>query len=141
MRLALYTDYQYHRVDGEIRSERAFSIFVARIAEELGGLVLLGRLAAGETRGRYPVGESVEFVPLPDYRVSSARWRRCRAWAVRCIAPGRRWMPWMGYGCWARIPSPSRSPGSPPCEVSVLCWGFDRTSPATSVTGILAGPC
>lgn len=68
MRLALYTDYQYHRVGDEIRSERAFSLFVARIAEELGGLVLLGRLASGEARGRYPVGEMVEFHPLPDYQ-------------------------------------------------------------------------
>jgi glycosyltransferase involved in cell wall biosynthesis len=67
LRLAVYTDYQYHRVGGEIRSERAFSIFLARIAEELGGLVLLGRLASEEARGRYPVGGSVEFHPLPYY--------------------------------------------------------------------------
>jgi glycosyltransferase involved in cell wall biosynthesis len=67
MRVAVYTDYVYHRLDGEVHAERAFALFVARLATMTGGIVLLGRLAPGPARSRYPMGEGVEFVPLPYY--------------------------------------------------------------------------
>ena len=68
MRVAAYTDYSYHRVDGSIYAERAFAIFLARLGARLEGLTVLGRLAPGDPgMARYPLGEEVEFVALPYY--------------------------------------------------------------------------
>ncbi len=67
MKVAVYTDYPYHRVDGEVYAERAFAVFLARLAEELGGLTVIGRLDPSGERARYPLGPGVELVPLPFY--------------------------------------------------------------------------
>jgi len=67
LRLAVYTDYAYHRVGGEIRAERAFAIFLGRLAEQVERLTLIGRLSPDPERARYPVGEDAELVPLPFY--------------------------------------------------------------------------
>ena len=66
MRLAVYTDYAYHRVDGEIYSERAFSLFIGELATKVERLVVLGRLHPEEHGGHYPLG-GADFVPLPYY--------------------------------------------------------------------------
>ena len=68
MRLAVYTDYAYHQVDGEVYAERAFAVFLARLATHFERFTVIGRLAPYADRGRYPLGESIEFVPLPYYR-------------------------------------------------------------------------
>lgn len=67
MRLAVYTDYPYHQIDGAVYAERAFAVFLARLATELGGLTVIGRLDPSPSRGRYPLGEDVSLVGLPHY--------------------------------------------------------------------------
>ena len=67
LRLAVYTDYEYHR-DGEgIFAEQAFAVFVGRLAERVEGLTLIGRLREGTGSVRYPVPAAATFVPLPFY--------------------------------------------------------------------------
>ncbi|MDX6651779.1 MAG: hypothetical protein QOJ38_560 [Solirubrobacterales bacterium] len=67
LRVAVYTDYAYHRVGEAVYAERAFALFLAALAERSERLVLAGRLAPGAERGRYPIGERIEFVALPYY--------------------------------------------------------------------------
>lgn len=67
MRLAVYTDYAYRQLDGEVYAERAFALFVDALAERLGGLTLLGRLDPRPGSGRYRLSGAVRFVPLPFY--------------------------------------------------------------------------
>jgi glycosyltransferase involved in cell wall biosynthesis len=70
LRTLVYTDYAYHRDGDRVYSERAFSLFLARVAARLDGeTVILGRLTPGESGGgHYPIGEGVRFRPLPYYR-------------------------------------------------------------------------
>lgn len=75
MRLAVYTDYVYHRIDGEVRAERAFAIFLARLATRFEGLRLIGRLSPDPARALYPVGATTELVPLPYYASLANPWR------------------------------------------------------------------
>lgn len=67
MRLLVYTDYPYHRIDGEVYAERAFALFLARLGSRFERFAVIGRLAPPSDRGRYPLGEGVELVPLPYY--------------------------------------------------------------------------
>jgi glycosyltransferase involved in cell wall biosynthesis len=67
MKLAVYTDYPYHQVEGKVYAERAFAIFLSRLAEHFEQFKVIGRLAPYSARGRYPLGEHVELVPLPYY--------------------------------------------------------------------------
>jgi len=67
VRVAVYTDYAYHRAEDGVFAERAFALFVARLAEHLEGVVVVGRLDPSGSRARYPLGERVDFVPLPFY--------------------------------------------------------------------------
>ncbi|HET6831305.1 MAG TPA: glycosyltransferase family 4 protein [Solirubrobacterales bacterium] len=69
MRLGVYTDYPYHFRDGEPYGERAFVVFIARLASRFSRLAVFGRLdPSSSTRARYRLGSEVEFVPLPYYR-------------------------------------------------------------------------
>lgn len=68
MRLAIYTDYIYHRHQGEIYGERAFALFLARLAEHVDEAVVVGRLDPAGEPSRYPIGDRIRFVPLPFYR-------------------------------------------------------------------------
>jgi glycosyltransferase involved in cell wall biosynthesis len=67
MRFAVYTDYPYHQVDGTVYAERAFAVFLARLAPHFKRFTVFGRLAPDPERCRYALGESIEFVPLPYY--------------------------------------------------------------------------
>jgi glycosyltransferase involved in cell wall biosynthesis len=68
VRLAAYTDYSYHRVDGRIYAERAFALFLDRLAGSFERLTVLGRLSPeGVGEARYPLGEDVGFAPFPYY--------------------------------------------------------------------------
>jgi glycosyltransferase involved in cell wall biosynthesis len=68
MRLAAYTDYSYHRVGGRIHAERAFALFLDRLAGSFEHLTVIGRLSPeGVGEARYPLGAEVGFVPLPYY--------------------------------------------------------------------------
>jgi glycosyltransferase involved in cell wall biosynthesis len=68
MRLGVYTDYPYQQVDGKVYAERAFALFLARLAPQFERFTIIGRLAPPTDLGRYALGEQVEFVPLPYYR-------------------------------------------------------------------------
>jgi glycosyltransferase involved in cell wall biosynthesis len=66
MRLAVYTDYIYHRQDDVVYAERAFALFLAPLADQVERLVLIGRLGeAGEAR--YPLPPTLELAPLRHY--------------------------------------------------------------------------
>jgi glycosyltransferase involved in cell wall biosynthesis len=70
VRLAVYNDYRYWRVDGKIRTERAFIAFLGGLAEHFDRLVLPGRLdpdPGGAELAHYELPENIEFVPLPWY--------------------------------------------------------------------------
>ena len=67
MRLAVYCDYVYRREGAAIYTERAFSIFLSRIADEVAHLAIVGRLDPEPGRWHYRLPEGVEFVPLPYY--------------------------------------------------------------------------
>jgi glycosyltransferase involved in cell wall biosynthesis len=68
MRLAVYTDYKYRRDDMGVYAEKAFTLFIARVADELDGLVLLGRVDPEPGQWHYRLPDSISFVPLPWYR-------------------------------------------------------------------------
>jgi glycosyltransferase involved in cell wall biosynthesis len=68
MRLAVYTDYKYRRDDAGVYAEKAFTLFIARLADQLDGLVLLGRVDPEPGRWHYRLPDSISFVPLPWYR-------------------------------------------------------------------------
>lgn len=67
MRLAVYTDYVYHRVGEIIYAERAFALFLAAIAPHVERLRLIGRLAPAGAEARYALAPGVELAPLPHY--------------------------------------------------------------------------
>jgi glycosyltransferase involved in cell wall biosynthesis len=68
MRLAVYTDYTYHRLDGNVYAERAFALFIDELAERTGGLTLTGRLDPKPKAARYLLTDKVDFVPMPYYK-------------------------------------------------------------------------
>jgi glycosyltransferase involved in cell wall biosynthesis len=67
MRLAVYTDYAYHRAGREVHAERAFALFLARLAPRFKRFAVIGRLSPQPGRARYPLGEGVQLVALPYY--------------------------------------------------------------------------
>lgn len=67
VRVAVYTDYAYHRVGGTVYAERAFAIFLSRLARETDRLIVVGRLSADSQNARYALGPGVELVALPYY--------------------------------------------------------------------------
>jgi glycosyltransferase involved in cell wall biosynthesis len=67
MRLAVYTDYKYRRDATGVYAEKAFTLFIGRLADELDGLVLLGRVDPKPGRWHYRLSDSIRFVPLPWY--------------------------------------------------------------------------
>jgi glycosyltransferase involved in cell wall biosynthesis len=67
MRLAVYTDYPYHLIGDRVYAERAFAVFLARLAPHFERLTVIGRLAPPSDRGRYELGEDVGLIALPYY--------------------------------------------------------------------------
>jgi glycosyltransferase involved in cell wall biosynthesis len=67
MRFAVYTDYKYRHDSTGVYAEKAFTLFLARLADELDGLVLLGRLDPRPGKWHYQLPPSLSFVPLPWY--------------------------------------------------------------------------
>jgi glycosyltransferase involved in cell wall biosynthesis len=104
VRLAVYTDYAYHRVGHELFAERAFALFVARLAGAFDRLVLVGREAPAPVRARYAVGAEVELVPLPYYQKLSEPWAVLRS-SIQSMA--RFWRALRGVdGVWLLGPHP-----------------------------------
>ena len=67
MRLAVYTDYVYRRVDGVVYAERAFALFLAALTPHVERLRLIGRLAPRGGATRYPLPTELELAGLPHY--------------------------------------------------------------------------
>jgi glycosyltransferase involved in cell wall biosynthesis len=67
VRLAVFTDYVYHRRGDELYAERAFALFLARLGNHLDRLTLIGRVAPEPARAPYRLPPEVRFVPLPYY--------------------------------------------------------------------------
>jgi glycosyltransferase involved in cell wall biosynthesis len=67
MRLAVYTDYVYRRQGQAVYAERAFAMFVARLADWCDRLVIAGRLSPEPGRWHYRLPETVDYVALPYY--------------------------------------------------------------------------
>lgn len=68
VRVGVYADLTYRRDGGSISTDRAFILFVKRLAPSLGELVLFGRLAPGRGRAEYVIGDDgIRFVALPHY--------------------------------------------------------------------------
>jgi glycosyltransferase involved in cell wall biosynthesis len=67
VRLGVYTDYVYHRIDGVLHAERAFALFLAALAPHFDRVVLIGRLAPDAGEARYPLPAELELVPVPHY--------------------------------------------------------------------------
>jgi glycosyltransferase involved in cell wall biosynthesis len=105
VRLAVYTDYVYRQVDGEVFAERAFALFLARLGGTLDRLVLIGREAPEPDRARYAIGAGVELVPLPYYpRVSDHPWTVLRS---SLAALARFWRALSAVDCvWLLGPHP-----------------------------------
>jgi glycosyltransferase involved in cell wall biosynthesis len=66
-RVAVYTDYTYRRVDGNIYAERAFALFLVALAEYLDRLVIVGKVDPGHGRFHYQLPSHTGFVELPFY--------------------------------------------------------------------------
>jgi glycosyltransferase involved in cell wall biosynthesis len=68
VRVAVYTDYVYHRdPQGAVFGERAFVLFLARLEQELDEMVVIGRISHDASKARYRLPERVRFVGLPHY--------------------------------------------------------------------------
>ena len=65
MRLAVYSDDAFARVDGTVRAEMAFALFAAALGEHVDRLIIAGRLDPGPGRGNFALPPSVVFEPLP----------------------------------------------------------------------------
>lgn len=73
MRLAVYTDYAYRRDHGAVYAERAFALFLARLADELDEVVVVGRLDRGRGPWPYRLPPGIGFAPLPYHAGLLAR--------------------------------------------------------------------
>jgi len=67
VRLLVYTDYVYRRLGEEVFTERAFALFLARLAQELDEVTIAGRLEPQPGKWNYRLPEEVRFVALPYY--------------------------------------------------------------------------
>jgi glycosyltransferase involved in cell wall biosynthesis len=68
MRLAVYTDFPYHRdADGTLWAEQAFGLFLEQLRPPVGGLVVLGRLDPDPRSARHRLSPAVDLVALPHY--------------------------------------------------------------------------
>lgn len=66
MKLAVYTDYVYRRIDGVLYADRAFALFLAALASHFEHVVLIGRLApSGDAH--YALPPELELAPLQHY--------------------------------------------------------------------------
>jgi glycosyltransferase involved in cell wall biosynthesis len=67
LRLAVYTDYVYRRSRGLIYADRAFALFLARLSEDMDGVVIAGKVDPAGGPARYPLSSNTTFVELPYY--------------------------------------------------------------------------
>lgn len=67
MRLAVYTDFEYRRLDGVVYGEHAFVLFMCEMSASVDHLVVAGRLDPRPARWHYPLAPGMEFVGLEHY--------------------------------------------------------------------------
>lgn len=67
MRIAVYTDYSYRREGGNLYGERAFVLFLGRLAKSFERVIVPGRLDQRPGRAHYRVADEIDFVALPFY--------------------------------------------------------------------------
>jgi glycosyltransferase involved in cell wall biosynthesis len=67
VRLLVYTDYVYRRRGQAVFTERAFALFLGRLADEVDELTVAGRLEPEPGTWNYRLPEAIRFVPLPYY--------------------------------------------------------------------------
>lgn len=89
LRVAVYTDYAYHRDGDGLWAERAFALFLNELAQRVDELVLLGRVHPQSGGGRYRIDPAVRFVELPFYATMTrpAQSVRQMAASLRHAAP------------------------------------------------------
>jgi glycosyltransferase involved in cell wall biosynthesis len=92
VRLAVYTDYSYRREGDAVFAERAFVLFLARLATSLERMVVLGRLDPSPGPSHYRLPAEIEFVPLPHYE-SQVRPLQLSSSLVRSLARFWRVLP------------------------------------------------
>jgi glycosyltransferase involved in cell wall biosynthesis len=85
MRLAVYTDYSYRREGEAIFGERAFVLFLARLALSLERMVIVGRLDPAGGRSHYRLPAEIEFVALPYYESQVRPLQLARSLALSLI--------------------------------------------------------
>lgn len=66
--MAVHTDYVYRQQDGAVFADRAFVIFLARIAQSTEKMVIAGRLDPEPGRSHYELAPEIEFLALPHYK-------------------------------------------------------------------------
>jgi glycosyltransferase involved in cell wall biosynthesis len=66
-RVAVYTDYTYRRSGGWIYAERAFALFLLRLAGHLDQLVIVGKIDRHAGESHYQLTDEVDFIELPFY--------------------------------------------------------------------------
>lgn len=85
-RIAVYTDYTYCRVGADVFAERAFALFLGRLATEFGRLTILGKVDPDPGIARYRMPPEVDFVELPYYasmtRLGQSIWAMARSLAA-----------------------------------------------------------
>lgn len=82
MRLATYSDVEYHRDDaGTVWADESFVLFMAHLARFSDRLVLLGRVAPEPGTAAYAVPPDAELAELPHYPALSRPWEALRAMA------------------------------------------------------------
>jgi glycosyltransferase involved in cell wall biosynthesis len=79
VRVAAYSDFAYRRDGDAIFAEEAFALFIARLADFVDRLVLIGRLDPAPGHWHHRLRDDVELVPLPYYR-SLARGSALAGW-------------------------------------------------------------
>jgi glycosyltransferase involved in cell wall biosynthesis len=67
VRFAVYCDFACRRHGGALWAEMAFVRFLGAVAEQLGGMTLVGRLDPAPGPWHHRVPESLAFEPLPHY--------------------------------------------------------------------------
>jgi glycosyltransferase involved in cell wall biosynthesis len=67
VRVAAYSDFAYRRDGDALFAEEAFSLFIARLADFVDRLVLVGRLDPAPGPWHHRLRDDVQLVPLPYY--------------------------------------------------------------------------
>ena len=79
VRLVAFTDYVYRRRNGRTYGERAFTTFLAELAEHVSALTIVGRLSSENGDSHYELPSTVRFIALPHYESLARPWQVLRS--------------------------------------------------------------